>query len=484
LLTSSLDGTVRAFDMTRYRNFRTFTSPKPAQFSCLAVDPSGDLVAAGSQDSFDIYLWSVQTGKLLEVLSGHEGPVSSVSFSPSISSSMLVSVSWDKTLRVWDAVATAASLTREAITLSADGLAVAFRPDGERVAVCTLDGHIAIFNPHQATQLSSIEGRNDLGSGRSDTDLITAKKNLQAKAFTTVCYTADGQCLLAGGQSKNICIYQVESKMLVKKFEITQNRSLDAMDDIVNRRKMTEFGNIALVEEREDDENSTTLRLPGVRRGDMASRSFKPEVRVSQMQFSPTGRAFSAATTEGLMVYSLDSNLIFEPIDLSEDITPATIRSTLKAKEYSRALIMALKMNESDLTREVYETIPPNSVAIVVDTVSASHVERLLNFVIGQMDISPHIEFHLKWIQAILYKNGNLLQKRTPSVVAMLRAVQKGVGRRFEDLSKICHHNRYTLQYVESLGRVHSKRTVDNVSPESEEDEDNDNGEDMSSDVD
>merc|ERR1712071_342328 len=33
----------------------TFTPPKPAQFSCLAVDPSGDLVAAGSQDSFDIY---------------------------------------------------------------------------------------------------------------------------------------------------------------------------------------------------------------------------------------------------------------------------------------------------------------------------------------------------------------------------------------------------------------------------------------------
>lgn len=70
-------------------------------------------------------------------------------FSPSITSSMLVSVSWDKTLRVWDAVATAASLTREAINLSGDGLAVAFRPDGDQVAVCTLDGHIAIFNPHQ-----------------------------------------------------------------------------------------------------------------------------------------------------------------------------------------------------------------------------------------------------------------------------------------------------------------------------------------------
>jgi periodic tryptophan protein 2 len=61
----------------------------------------------------------------------------------------------------------------------------------------------------QGTQLSTIEGRNDLGSGRGDTDLVTAKKNLQGKAFNTICYTADGQCLLAAGQSKNICIYQV-----------------------------------------------------------------------------------------------------------------------------------------------------------------------------------------------------------------------------------------------------------------------------------
>lgn len=93
-------------------------------------------------------------------------------------------------------------------------------------------------------------------------------------------------------------VSQVSEKMLVKKFEITQNRSLDAMDDIVNRRKMTEFGNIALVEEREGD-HDVTLRLPGVRRGDMASRSFKPEVRVSQLQFSPTGLFFCLKRTSG-----------------------------------------------------------------------------------------------------------------------------------------------------------------------------------------
>lgn len=51
----------------RYRNFRTFTSPQPVQFSSLAVDCSGELVSAGAQDSFEIFLWSMQTGRLLEV---------------------------------------------------------------------------------------------------------------------------------------------------------------------------------------------------------------------------------------------------------------------------------------------------------------------------------------------------------------------------------------------------------------------------------
>jgi WD40 repeat protein len=32
---ASLDGTVRGYDLIRYRNFRTFTSPSPTQFSCV-----------------------------------------------------------------------------------------------------------------------------------------------------------------------------------------------------------------------------------------------------------------------------------------------------------------------------------------------------------------------------------------------------------------------------------------------------------------
>ena len=67
IFSASLDGTVRAYDTSRYRNFRTFTSPRPAQFSSLAVDVSGDLVTAGATDVYEVFLWSVATGHLLEV---------------------------------------------------------------------------------------------------------------------------------------------------------------------------------------------------------------------------------------------------------------------------------------------------------------------------------------------------------------------------------------------------------------------------------
>jgi periodic tryptophan protein 2 len=61
------------------------------------------------------------------------------------------------------------------------GLCVSYRPDGKEVAVATLDGQISFFETKYANQTGNIEGRNDLGAGRSEVDLVTAKKNLEGK---------------------------------------------------------------------------------------------------------------------------------------------------------------------------------------------------------------------------------------------------------------------------------------------------------------
>lgn len=469
LVSTGLDGTVRCYDFLRYRNFRTLTTPRPTQLASVAVDCSGEFVAAGGQDVFEIFLWSVKLGKLLEILSGHEGPVFSLAFSPLSTSTTLASVSWDKSLRIWEALDRGSA--HETIDVGADGLCVAFRPDGAAVAVATLDGCITVFDVKHGAQLASVEGRNDLGSGRGDVDLVTAKQTLKAKSFTSLCYTANGEALIAGGQSKNVCIYDIKEAIIIKRFEITQNRSFDAVDDFINRRKLTEFGNIALVEEREDLEGgNVAIRLPGVRKGDMAARSMKPEVRVFSIQFSPTGQQWAAATSEGLLIYSLKVGLVFDPWDLQQGNTPAKIREKLAAKDYTNALTMAIKLNEALLINEVIENIPHKDVELIVTNLSPKCIERLLLIISNALENSKHLEYYLNWSTCLLTIHGSSIsiQKNMPAIIAL----QKSLNTKYDQLSKICDFNKYTIQYVARLGDLSEKRPTLNEILQSESDED------------
>ena len=169
VVSASLDGSVRAFDLVRYRNFRTLVTPKPTQFLSLAIDPSDEIVCAGTQDSFEIFVWSMKTGRLLDVLSGHEGPVSSLVFNPI--QPVLASSSWDKTVKLWDVFETkSATMT---LQHSADVLAVTYRPDGKQLAASSLDGHISIWNGIDGNLVGTIEGRRDVIGGRKNSDKST-----------------------------------------------------------------------------------------------------------------------------------------------------------------------------------------------------------------------------------------------------------------------------------------------------------------------
>lgn len=73
-----------------------------------------------------------------------------------------------------------------------------------------------------------------------------------------------------------------------------------------------------------------------------------------------TGRSWAAASTEGLLIYSLDASLVFDPYDLDMDVTPTSIRRQLRKKEWTSAIVLAFRLNETPLIREVLETVPYN----------------------------------------------------------------------------------------------------------------------------
>lgn len=454
LVSSSLDGTVRAFDIIRYRNFRTFTSPTPAQFACVAVDYSGDLVVAGGQDVFEIFLWSIKTGKLLEVISGHEGPVTSVAFSPVSTSSTLISGSWDKTVKMWNCLES--SSEHETIDALSDVTCVTFSPSGDEVAVATLAGSITIFDVKTTNQVTTIEGRNDLGSGRLETDVVTAKQNAQSNYFSTIEYSADGECLLAAGKSANICIYHVREALLLKKFQITQNHSLDGLNEFISRKHLSEFGNMSLVEQREELEGgNVAIRLPGVRKGDMSSRRFQPEVRVFSVRFSPTGQAFAAAGTEGLCIYALDKGVVFDPFDLSLEVTPKATHEALKKLEYTKALVMSLKLNEPNLVTLVVERVPYRDIELLCGDLSPDFAQRLLQHLSRLLQSSPHIEFYLQWCCCLLTTHGyhdGVFQQTA------LLGLHESISRKYEMLNKICDYNKYTIRVL--LHRSENQKTL------------------------
>ncbi|XP_071951728.1 periodic tryptophan protein 2 homolog [Antedon mediterranea] len=442
VVSASLDGTVRAFDLHRYRNFKTFTSPRPTQFSSLALDVSGDIVCASAQDTFEVFVWSMQNGRLLEVLSGHEGPIASIHFSPV--AALLATASWDNTVKLWDVFENKGS--RETLHLSTDALCVAFRPDGKELAVGTLDSQITFWDVENATQTGSVEGKFDVGAGRSASQLVTAKKTASSKSFTSLCYSADGRCILAAGKSKNVCIYSIAEQMLVKKFEISTNMSLDGMQEMLNRHKMTEFGAMALIDTTDNDNQSITL--PGVIKGDMSSRFYIPEAKVSCVRFSPTGQQWAATTTEGLLVYSLNSSLTFDPFELSVNVTPDAVMHELKEGQWSSALMLSFRLNEANLIQRVVESIPVSQVSVVCQGLANVYVRKLLAFVAKQLENSHHVEFYLDWCQALLLEHGPSIKVESSSVMALLRTLQKSLTTRRDELSKLCDSNTYTLQYI------------------------------------
>jgi len=453
LFTSSLDGSVRAWDMLRYRNFRTFTAPTRLSFSCLAIDPSAEVVCAASHNSFEIYLWSVQTGALLDRLSGHEGPVSTLAFTPD--GRYLVSGSWDRTIRVWSVFDR--SQTSESLQLTSDLLCVAIRPDSAQIAASTLDGSISFWNLNTSIQESGLDGRRDVSGGRTLTSRRTAASTPGTKSFNTITYSGDGSCLLAAGNSKYICLYAASTLTLVKKFTVSTNLSLDGTQEFLNSSAIMSNGlprdMIDTEGEASDLEDRIDKSLPGVKRGrDATARTLRHEVRVTGVEFSPAGRSFCACSTEGLLIYSLDNagSEDFDPFDLDIDVTPQNIRAILKQSEpeYLKALVMAFRLNDRNLIRQVYQSVPYGSIPLLVRELPKVYLGRLLMLLGQQMESSPHLEFALLWASEVLSIHGRYIKEKQGDFAAELRAVLRGVDGVGRTVRSLSEKNSFEIEFL------------------------------------
>lgn len=187
-----------------------------------------------------------------------------------------------------------------------------------------------------------IECKSDIQGGRMKEDRVTAKNSTKNKHFNSIAISPNGEFIIGGGNSKNIFLYDLRHKLLLKRFVVTQNRSLDGVLHILNSKNVK--GEIGVAEDELDVEsdieedmwdnrNREDQNLPGAQKGNASEkikRKVKLAVKVKNVKFSPDGSSFACATTEGLLVFSLKNDSIFNPVDIDENVSIDSIIDQVK----------------------------------------------------------------------------------------------------------------------------------------------------------
>jgi len=468
LVSSSLDGTVRAYDTKRYRNFRIMRPDINVQLNCLAVDHVGDIVCAGSIDPYIVYCWSIQTGNLVDKVVGHEGPISHLQFSPL--GNLLASSSWDKTVRISDLYSK--DQKKDIFDHNSEVTVVAFRPDGKELCTSTLKGELYLWDVEAGQTRGLIDCRKDILGGRGEHDLRTAKNSTSNKHFNTIAYSSDGDYLLAGGNSKYVCLYYLRQRVLLKRYILTNNRALDAMFDKLSTKNIKGGVNMNQIDtdSGSDIEERKDLVIPGSKRPENMKRNVKQKIECRRISFSPSGESWVAATTEGVHVYSYTDATIFAPLELDEEVSIDSIKSAFSEGRYYSALVNALKLNENKVLQIVYENIPAKDINTICQSMSTTYLERFLNFLSLMVVELPSIELNLKWIEAVLFYHSAYLKKTNMITLSIFRNILKSLHQRSDYLINLCQDNIYTLEYLKEHIQHHADTPMTDVTNGMEED--------------
>jgi WD40 repeat protein len=184
LASASGDTTVKLWDVASGRALRTLSGHNGFVES-VAFSPGGESLVSGCQDG-SIKFWDVANGLEVKTLSGHTHSVNGVTFSPN--GKLIASASADTTIKVWaaDSGDTVLTLARHTSNVHQ----VAFSPDGDRLASASWDGTIKLWDASTGKQLLNLEGH-----------------------LTGVCdvsFSTDGQWLVsAGGFDRTVKIWDL-----------------------------------------------------------------------------------------------------------------------------------------------------------------------------------------------------------------------------------------------------------------------------------
>lgn len=424
IVDASLDGSCKAYDVIGARCFHTFEPPERCEFTKVAVDSELKFLAAAERTGLTVFLWSFDTRVLVENLTGHTAPICSLAFTPLC---QLVTGSWDGTARVWDFLDSHSSQPFDAHGEVTD---VAVSPDGHLLVVANSSGRLTFFTIADATYQGEINIAADAKGGK----LLDSDRSAKTTQwyFDTIAFSPDGAFLVCGGRTRFICVYSVQSRLLLRRFPHTSNTEYSGVEGFVRRFH-------------------GSGRPEDLVRAQFAEKQIVAAA-ANRVEWCPTGRGIAAATPEGLLVFVSADDVVADPIELEVDVTPDAVQEAISKGEYVLAVSLGVRLGhtERDLLWEALLSVPDNQIEFVASHLPTHFAPDFLQFLAEMIRKQLEVELLVRWTKSVLmFHTRPMLRDR--STVGVAHLIQKSLSYRVEPVKNIARSNLDTLTFLCNL---------------------------------
>ena len=286
----------------------------------------------------------------------------------------------------------------------------------------------------------------DIWGGRLNDEKIAAKNAARNKFLNTIHYNLPGNLLICGGNSQYVLLYDMQYQILVKKFILTHNRSLNGLlyklnSKYDNNKNLLQNDNNGLDSEDELEFNNKQKNiLPGNK------SALIPEIKINSIQFSNTNRSFAVGTTEGIYIFSLDKSLSFSKLSIGIEVTLKDAIDAFVEGNYMKGIIYSIYLKKIDILDKYFDSIPISKVQLIVDKLPFNLVSPLLDYLCNKLEKDINVQFIMIWIHLILKKNSRQLKNSKNKAVFL--NLHKSLMKVFKGIENIVEDNIYTIKYL------------------------------------